>query len=77
MARTTVDIDDVVLRELKARQAIEGKTLGRLASELLAVALAGDGHSRARGRLSWQSRSMGPMVDIEDKELVGKILDQR
>ena len=40
--RTTLDIDDPVLRELKRRQAREGKSLGRLVSDLLARALEED-----------------------------------
>ena len=40
MTRTTIDIAAPVLRELKERQRREGKTLGALASELLARALA-------------------------------------
>ena len=40
--RTTIDIADPVLRELKRRQAQEGKSLGELVSELLAQALKSD-----------------------------------
>ena len=34
--RTTIDLDPGVLRDLKARARREGKSLGRVASELLA-----------------------------------------
>ena len=37
--RTTVDIDDPVLKDLKKIQQKEGKSLGRLISDLLAQAL--------------------------------------
>jgi len=37
--RTTVDIDDPVLKDLKRIQQKEGKSLGRLISDLLAQAL--------------------------------------
>ncbi len=51
--RTTIDIDASVLRELKNRQRLGNKTLGQLASELLARALAECparlGDRRARG----------------------------
>ena len=40
--RTTLDIDDPVLRELKRLQTKEGKSLGRLVSDLLARALKED-----------------------------------
>lgn len=38
--RTTLDLDGTVLRQLKERQRHEGKSLGQLASELLAKSLA-------------------------------------
>lgn len=40
--RTTLDIDDPVLHELKRLRAKEGKSLSRLASDLLARALKED-----------------------------------
>ena len=39
MARTTVDIDAAVLRDLKRLQKRQGKPLGQLISELVAAAL--------------------------------------
>lgn len=44
--RTTLDIDDPVLRQLRKRQKGSGKSLGQVASELLAQALA-DKHESA------------------------------
>ena len=38
--RTTVDIDDPLLREVKAIQEKEGRSMGAVVSELLAEALA-------------------------------------
>ncbi len=37
--RTTVDIDDPILKDLKKIQEKEGRSLGRLISDLLAQAL--------------------------------------
>ncbi|KAB2867691.1 MAG: antitoxin, partial [Burkholderiaceae bacterium] len=37
--RTTIDIDDPILKDLKRLQRREGKSLGRLVSDLLAQAL--------------------------------------
>jgi hypothetical protein len=34
--RTTVDIDDPILEEVKRLRTVEGKSLGRLISDLLA-----------------------------------------
>lgn len=75
MPRTTLDIDGTVLRELKRRQRREGKTLGQLASELLARALSAD-VEEGSGSLRWRSRSMGARVDLEDKEALHAALDR-
>lgn len=76
MARTTVDIDDAVLRDLKRLQKREGKTLGRLISELVGASLSG---SRPAGAVStplqWTARAMGARVDLEDEEAVRAALD--
>jgi hypothetical protein len=74
MARTTIDIDTAVMRELKRRQAREGKPLGRLVSELLASALE-QPEPPPSTDLAWTARSMGLMVDLEDKEALRRALD--
>jgi hypothetical protein len=74
MARTTIDIDPVVLRELKQRQRREGKTLGRLVSELLTNALSRE-VPPSPVPLRWRSQAMRPLVDLEDKEAVRRALD--
>ncbi|MBF6619825.1 MAG: antitoxin [Patulibacter sp.] len=77
MPRTTLDIDATVLRELKRRQQREGKSLGRLASELLAVSLASDAPADTPSPLTWTSRSMGARVDLDDKDALNAALDAR
>jgi hypothetical protein len=74
MPRTTIDIDAGVLRRLKERKRREGKTLGQLASELLAGALREEGEPTPR-ELGWTSRPMGARVDLEDKEAVRRVLE--
>jgi Arc/MetJ family transcription regulator len=74
MTRTTVDIDAAVMRELKRRQKREGKTLGRLVSELLATAL-GQPEAEPLSEFTWTARSMGALVDLEDKEALRRALD--
>ena len=74
MPRTTIDIDPAVLRELKKRQRRQGKTLGRLVSELLTNALARD-ETLPAGALEWTARPMRARVDLEDKEAVRRALD--
>lgn len=76
MPRTTIDLDASVLRELKKRQKREHKTLGQLASELLARALADD-PPEPRPPFKWFSQPMGAKVDLEDKDAVYAILDER
>lgn len=76
MPRTTIDIDASVLDELRARQRLEGKTLGRLASELLASALHETQPEKDEQPFRWKSHRMGkPKIDLEDKEALWAILD--
>lgn len=76
MPRTTVDIDASVLRELKQRGRKEGKSLGRLISELLAVALKSERRTEDKP-FRWHSHPLVARVDLEDKEALNEILDDR
>ena len=76
MSRTTIDIDPTVLRQLKVRQRREGKTLGRLVSELLSTAMQTEGDEpRVTAPLVWSSRPMRALVDLDDPEAVRRALD--
>ncbi|MGH3648407.1 MAG: hypothetical protein ACRDTM_14675 [Micromonosporaceae bacterium] len=74
--RTTLDLDPVVLRQLKELQRREGKTLGQLASELLTRALAEQSHTPPVVDLAWPVQSMGARFDIGDKEALYRVLDE-
>ncbi len=77
MPRTTIDLDATVLRELKRRGSREGRTLGQLASELLAAALRAEPPKTQRPPdFRWTARTMGARVDLEDKEAVHRLLDE-
>lgn len=78
MPRTTLDIDATVLRELKRRQKQEKRKrpLGQIASELLAQALA-ETKPEEPEPFKWPSQPMGAKVDLEDKDAVWAILDER
>ncbi len=76
MPRTTIDIDAGVLRELKARGSRDGRSIGRIASELLAGALH-TSEPATPPRIEWITRPMGALVDLEDKEAVRRALDER
>ncbi|HKF18677.1 MAG TPA: antitoxin [Candidatus Dormibacteraeota bacterium] len=74
--RTTIDLDPSVLEELRRRSQSAGKTMGQLASELLACSLREEqAEQKAAPRLAWISRDLGrPRVDLEDKEAVRALL---
>lgn len=76
MPRTTLDIDPVVLKELKRRGLRDGRSLGQVASELLAGVLRSE-EPRAPAPLQWRRRRMGPRVDLEDKDALHRALDGR
>jgi hypothetical protein len=73
--RTTLDIEDPVLKELREVQKTEGGTLGSLASRLLAEALTRRG-TKVAAPFLWTARPMGATVDLADKEAVYAILDR-
>jgi len=74
MPRTTLDLDGSVLRALKKRSKTEGKSLGRVASELLAGPLRDE--SRPLKPLRWTTVPMDPRVDLEDKEALRRALER-
>jgi hypothetical protein len=77
MARTTLDIDAPVLRDLKRLQRSEKKSLGRLVSDLLAQTLAA--HRRGKRRapaFAWVARDMKAKVDITDRDALYDALEK-
>jgi hypothetical protein len=72
--RTTIDLDDDILRALKQRQRAERKTLGQLVSELLAQVLAAE--PRTQVEVSWTTADLRPRVDLDDKDAVWAVLDR-
>ena len=76
MARTTLDIDTPLLKDLKRLQKKNKKSLGRLVSDLLVEALAKHRPTRRRAPVfTWASQDMKPLVDITDKEALYAVLD--
>lgn len=77
MARTTIDIDDPVLRDLKRLQKEDGRSLGRLISDLLAQAVSQlrAGKSK-RKTFSWIAKPMRARIDLDDKDAVWATLDR-
>jgi len=76
MARTTLNLDPSVMRELRRRSAREHKSIGELASQLLARELREEPGPRPRP-FAWLSRDLGrPAVDLEDKEALAALLER-
>lgn len=75
--RTTLDIDEPILRELKTLAKRERKSLGRMASDLLAQALRTGNHAtdakHAAG--SWISKPMGAKLNLADSEALYSAID--
>jgi hypothetical protein len=76
MPRTTLDIDGSILKELRALQEKEGRSMGRIVSELLAEALARRKRPCEAPQLAWVSRPMRALVDLSDKEALYAALDR-
>ena len=74
--RTTIDIDDPILRDLKRLQRQQGKSLGRLVSDLLAQSLQNHRVADAgEPPFQWISRPMGARIDLADKHAVLDAMD--
>ncbi len=76
MPRTTLNLDPSVIEELRRRSKRERKSIGELASQLLARELRDEPEPEPRP-FSWVSRDLGkPAVDLEDKEALNALLDK-
>jgi hypothetical protein len=76
MPRTTLDLDATVLTELRRRASGEKKSMGQVASEVLAAGLHEEA-SRGAPPLRWSRRPMGRFkIDLEDKDALWRLLDR-
>ena len=73
--RTTIDIDAPILREIKTLQKKDGRSMGRIVTDLLADALGRRRRPSGKQELRWTSRRMRARVDLADKEAVYRVLD--
>ncbi|MEO5861577.1 MAG: hypothetical protein ABIW48_03205 [Burkholderiales bacterium] len=74
--RTTIDIDDPILKEIKRLQRREGKSLGRLVSDLLAQSLADSRRApKSAPQFPWIAKPMGARVDLGDKDALLDAMD--
>lgn len=76
MSRTTLNIETPILKEIKKLQKKEGKSLGKIVSELLADALSRRREGKPSKRsFEWNSQPMRALVDISDKDVLYTTLD--
>lgn len=74
--RTTIDIDDPILKDLKRLQRREGKSLGRLVSDLLAQSLAATRTQPTEAHaFAWHSRPMRARLDLADSHALFDAMD--
>ncbi len=76
MPRTTVHIDAPILKEIKALQKKEGRSMGKIISQLLAEAIARRKVPSKPASFKWVARPMRALVDIADKEALYAALDR-
>lgn len=74
MPRTTLDLDESVLRAVKRLARETGKSIGEVVSELLAAVIGKEPVRKTR-KLAWKSQAMRGRVDLEDKDAVYRTLD--
>ena len=75
--RTTVDIDDPILKDLKKIQQKDGRSLGRLISDLLAQALGERKSAKGPTRApQWVTKAMGARIDLADHEALYSAMEK-
>lgn len=74
--RTTLDLEKPVLDGLKSLQKQEKLPLGKIASRLLADALAQKRQAEPKPPFQWVSAEMGAKVDLSDKDALYRELDK-
>ncbi len=74
MPRITMDIGAPILREIRALQKKEGRSVGKIVSQLLAEAIARRKLPSKAPSFTWVARPMRALVDIADKEALSAAL---
>ena len=76
MARTTIDIENPILKKVRNLQEKDGCSISKIVSQLLAEALAQRQNKAKASRFKWHSRRMGALIDLSDKDVLYKNLDR-
>ena len=77
MRRTTLTIDDQLLRELKKKASEEGRTLQAVTNDLLRRSLVARPSKPYRLRLRGWKASEQPGVDLLDRDALFDLMDGR
>lgn len=77
MGRTTLMIEDALLRELKKKAATEGRTLQAVANDLLHKALMSPEEKHFTLRFQGRKAIEQPGVDILDRDKLFDLMDGR
>lgn len=79
MPRTTLDLDGSVLEGLRMLSRRRARSMGQVASELLAPALsAADEAEEGTAAFELRTARLGrPRVDLEDRDALWKVLEER
>ena len=77
MARTTIDIDDAVLRGLKQLAVAQGRTLQAVVNDHLKRATATPAGPRYRLQLEGWRAQPRPGVDLFDRDALYGLMDER
>jgi len=76
MKRTTVTLEDQLLRELKLKAAREGKTLAAAINEVLHLGLNQGENSGPGAQIKWKTFSCEEaFVDITDRDALYEIME--
>jgi plasmid stability protein len=74
MARTTLAIDDVLLRELKTRAAREGRSVQQVANELLRRGMQA-ARPAFKLKLRGSRAAIAPGVDLADRDRLYDLME--
>ena len=74
--RTTLDISDPILADVRKVQEREGGSLGEVVSKLLTEGLSVHQGKRKRKKLQWIARDLGARIDVRDKDALWALLDR-
>ncbi len=76
--KTTLNLNDQVLRQAKQRAASDGITLTRFVEDALRARLAGSGSRRPQFRLQLETVTgdAPPNVDIDDRNALYEVIDR-